>query len=182
MGKGNTKWKEVSTTISSCQYRKSDCEDETVMRSSYLHISHTGKMTYSLYPSHNKVVGGYIVFTLSVHPSVSPTSHGRSVAPTVLVDPFHIYTSYQALSESVPHAKFLEKFKDLNFWRFLKIFNFDFVLFWLGISCESLVWVIMWRRVVSQKAGLLVVLVLNQPPDQRTNMILIIPQCKYKQV
>ena len=33
--------------------------------------------------------------------------------------------------------------QNLNFWQFLKICNF--VLFWLGIWCESLVWVIMGR-------------------------------------
>ena len=56
-------------------------------------------------------------------------------------------------------AEFLAKFKNLKFWQFFKICNFDFVLFWLGIWCESLVWVIMGRRGVSQNAGVLVVLV-----------------------
>ena len=50
-------------------------------------------------------------------------------------------------------------FKNLNFWQFFKICNFDFVLFWFGIWCESLVWVIMGWRGVSQNAGVLVVLV-----------------------
>ena len=53
--------------------------------------------------------------------------------------------------------------QNLKFW-FLAIFfkycNFHFVLFWLGIWCESLVWVNMGRRGVSQNAGVLVVLVL----------------------
>ena len=52
------------------------------------------------------------------------------------------------------------KFQNLNFWQFFKICNFDFVLFLLGIWCESLVWVIMGQRGVSQNAGILVVLVL----------------------
>ena len=43
-------------------------------------------------------------------------------------------------------AKFLAKFQNLKFWQFFKICNFDFVMFWLGIWCESLVWVIMGRR------------------------------------
>ena len=60
-------------------------------------------------------------------------------------------------------AKFLAKFKNLKFWQFYKICNFDFVLFWLGIWCESLVWVIMGRRGVSQNAGVLVVLVSSTP-------------------
>ena len=68
-------------------------------------------------------------------------------------------TSYKATSEGVSRAKFLAKFKNLKFWQFFKICNFDFVLFWLGIWCESLVWVIMGRRGVSQNAGVLVVLV-----------------------
>ena len=38
-----------------------------------------------------------------------------------------------------------------------KLCNFDFVLFWLGIWCESLVWVIMRRRGVSQNAVVLVI-------------------------
>ena len=53
-------------------------------------------------------------------------------------------------------AKFLAKFQNLKFWQFFKICNFDFVLFWLGIWCESLVWVIMGRLGVSQNAGVLV--------------------------
>ena len=39
-----------------------------------------------------------------------------------------------------------------------KIRNFDFVLFWLGIWCKLLVWVIMGRRGVSENAGVLVVI------------------------
>ena len=74
------------------------------------------------------------------------------------LDPFHIYTSYQATSEGMSCVNFLAKFKNVNFWQFFKICNFDFVLFWLGIWCESLVWVIMGRRGVSQNTGILVVL------------------------
>ena len=48
-----------------------------------------------------------------------------------------------------------------KFWQCLKICNFDFVLFWLGIWCESLVWVIVGRQGVSQNAGILVVLVIS---------------------
>ena len=106
--------------------------------------------------------GGILV---SLCPSV-----GLSVRPSVphpvsalwrlqfWLDPFHIYTSYQATSEGVLCVNFLAKFKNVNFWQFFKICNFDFVLFWLGIWCESLVWVIMGRRGVSQNAGILVVL------------------------
>ena len=43
--------------------------------------------------------------------------------------------------------------QNLNFWQFFLICNFDFVLFWLGIWCELLVWVIMGRRGVLYISG-----------------------------
>ena len=49
-------------------------------------------------------------------------------------------------STQSPGVKLFAKFQNLNFWHFFKFYNFDFVLFWLGIWCESLVWVIMGRR------------------------------------
>ena len=50
------------------------------------------------------------------------------------------------------HVKFLAKFQNLNFWQFKKKFNFDFVLFWLGIWCEPLVWVMMgWWGGISER-------------------------------
>ena len=88
----------------------------------------------SLYPSHNEVVGGD--WFHSIRPSVRPS----------WLDPFHIYTSHQATSECVLCVKFLAKFKNWKFWQYFKICNSDFVWFWLGIWCESLVWVIMGRR------------------------------------
>ena len=48
-----------------------------------------------------------------------------------------------------------------EFFAIFLIFEFDFVFFSLGIWCESLVWVIMERRGVSQNAGVLVVLVIS---------------------
>ena len=75
------------------------------------------------------------------------------------LDPFHIYSSYQATSEGVLHVQFLAKFQNLDFWQYFKICSFDFVLFWLGIWFESLVWVIKGQRGVSQSAGILLVLV-----------------------
>ena len=57
-------------------------------------------------------------------------------------------------------VKFVAKFQNLNFCQFFKTCNFDFVLFWLRIWCEPLVWIIMgWRR-ASQNAGVSVVLVV----------------------
>ena len=110
------------------------------------------KCTLIIHP-HNKVVGGYIGFTPSVRPSrVRPASHVRSVAPTVLVG-------------SISYLHILSS----NFRRCVacqvscKICNFD-VLFWLGICCESLVWVITGRGGGggggSQNADVLVVLVV----------------------
>ena len=56
-------------------------------------------------------------------------------------------------------SNFSKTFKIWIFWQFFKFCNLlDFVLFWLGIWCQSLVWVIMGR--VFQNAGVLVVLVL----------------------
>ena len=59
-------------------------------------------------------------------------------------------------------CRVLSFWQNLKIWifgNFLLICKFDFVLFWLGIWCESLVWVIMGRRGVSQNVGLLVVVV-----------------------
>ena len=97
----------------------------------------------------------------SVRPSVHPSVPHPVSALWHLhfwLDPFHIYTSYQVTSEGVPRVKLLAKFQNLNFWQFFQICNFDFVLFWLGIWCESLVWVIMGQRRVSQNASILIVL------------------------
>ena len=91
-------------------------------------------LIYLLYPLAQQSCWGVIL--VSLRPSVRPASRVRSVAPTVLVDSFHIYTSYQATSEGLLCVKCLVKFLNLNFWQFFKICNFDFVLFWLGIWCE----------------------------------------------
>ena len=45
-------------------------------------------------------------------------------------------------------------------------FLFNLYLLWLGIWCESLVWVIMGQRGVSQNAGILVVLVIVLMPSR----------------
>ena len=47
-------------------------------------------------------------------------------------------------------SSFVRNCKNVKFWQVFKICNLDFVSFWLGIWCESLVWVIMGRRGVSQ--------------------------------
>ena len=61
-----------------------------------------------------------------------------SVRPSALLrlqfwlDPFHIYTSYQATSEVVSHVKLLGNFQNLNFWHLF----FKFVT--LTLSCFDL--------------------------------------------
>ena len=121
---------------------------------------------------YTKLLGGILVslrpsallsVCLSVCPSVSPASRVHSLAPTVLVG--SISNLYQATSEGVSLVKLLEKFHNLNFWQLFKICSFDFVLFWLRICCESLVWVIMGWRGVSQNAGILVILVVSDIPN-----------------
>ena len=72
-------------------------------------------------PLHNEVVGGYTGFTLSVCPSVRPTSTLYRLQ--FWLDPFHIYSSYQATSDGVSRKKFLEK---INIWIFGNFF-FKFV-------------------------------------------------------
>ena len=58
------------------------------------------------------------------------------VALQFWLNPFDIYTCYQTTSEGLSCVKFLAKFKNLNFWQFFKIFNFDF--------CLVLAWDLMW--------------------------------------
>ena len=61
-------------------------------------------------------------------------------------------TSYQATLEGVSRVKFVSKWKNLQFWQILQIYNFDFVLSCLGIQYDSIVWVIMrWRWVSSER-------------------------------
>ena len=83
-------------------------------------------------PPQNEVVRGYIGFTpsdrLPVRPSV-PHPVSALQCLQFWLDPFHIYPSYQAPPEGVSGVKFLTKLQNLNFGRFLKICNFDFVLF-----------------------------------------------------
>ena len=109
-------------------------------------------LSYSLFipPASTKLIGGYTGITLSVCPSVD-----RIVSALYLqqysLDPFYICTSYQATSEGVSRVMSVSKFKNLKFWRIFKICNFDFVIFWLGIQYDSMVWVIMRRRGVSSE-------------------------------
>ena len=121
-------------------------------------------------PASTKLIRGYTGITLSVCPSVRPSvcpSVDRIVSALYLQqyssDPFYICTSYQATSEGVSRVMPVSKLKNLKFWRIFKIYNFDFVIFWLGIQYDSMVWVIMRQRGYPQNAGVLVVLVMVCP-------------------
>ena len=56
--------------------------------------------------------------------------------------------SYQGTSEGVPCVNIFCKIPKFEFLAIFKICNFDFILFWLGIQYESIVWTNMGRRVV----------------------------------
>ena len=91
---------------------------------------------------------------------VCPASRVCSVAATVLVGFIScLYILSSNFRRCVTFNLFV-KCQDWQFFKFFKFCNFDFILFWLGIWCESLEWVIMGRQGVSQNAGVLVVLVM----------------------
>ena len=108
----------------------------------FYYTHHTKKLLggifVSLHPSVHPSGGIFVSLHPSIHPSV-PHTVSALLRLQFWLDPFHIYTSYQATSEGVPCVKLLAKFQNLNFWQIYKICNYDFVLFWLGIWCESLV-------------------------------------------
>ena len=100
-----------------------------------------------------KLKGGeywYHLVRLSVCPSVDRNASALYLQQ-YSSDPFHICTSYQATSEGVSRLMPVSKYKNLKFWRFFLICNFDFVFFWLGIQYDSMVWVIIRRRGVSSE-------------------------------
>ena len=78
---------------------------------------------------------------------------------------------FHSVRPSVRPSVRSSRVKNWNFGNFLNNFNFDFVLFWLGIWCESPVWVIMGRRGVYQNAGVLVVLVNAVPILMESEML-----------
>ena len=114
-------------------------------------------------PAQRSCWGGYIGFTPSVRLSVRPSVPRPSRIPCPLCSFYSsgwIHFIFIHLIKELYKVCRMQGFlQNLKFWQFFKICNFDFVLFWLGIWCESLVWVIMGRQGVSQNAGVLVVLV-----------------------
>ena len=125
---------------------------------------------YMLLQTHNytlrttKLLGGGGVYWFhsvrsSVRPSrVRPASHVRSVAPKVLVESIsYLYILSSNFRRCVVYKG---SCKISIFGIFFLICNF--FLFWLGIWCESLVWVINHGAAgVSQNAGVLFVLVMS---------------------
>ena len=77
-------------------------------------------------------------FRLSVHPA----SRVRSVAPTVLIGSISYLCILSSNFRRCVTCKVSCKIKKILAIFFL-ICNFNFVLFWLGIWCQSTVWVIM---------------------------------------
>ena len=131
----------------------------------------TSSDVYMLLQTHNYTLrttkllgGGGILVSLrpsvcpSVCPSVRPASHVRSVAPKVLVESIsYLYIFSSNFRRCVVYKG---SCKISIFGNFFLICNF--VLFWLGIWCESLVWVINHGAAgVSQNAGVLFVLVMS---------------------
>ena len=145
------------------------------------------------------MLGGYIGFTPPVHPPVRPSARPpvrpasgvRSVAPTVLVG--SISYLYILSSKFRRCVVFKITYTIVKWILILAIFltfvTFYYVLFWLGSWCESLAWVIMGRRGVSQNAGVLVVLVIpglttmiihkhqSNSHELHLNRLLHVPDC-----
>ena len=81
-------------------------------------------ITYT--PRFNEVERGYTGFTLSIGLSVDRIMSALYLQQYSL-DPFDIWTSYQATSEGVWGVRFVAKYKGLKFWQILEIGNFNFV-------------------------------------------------------
>ena len=83
----------------------------------------------------------------SVLPSVCGQKRGRSVTSTILVRSIsYLHILLSNFRRCVTSKSFYANFTNLKFWQIFQICNFVFVLFWLGIWCESIVWVIIGRR------------------------------------
>ena len=110
---------------------------------SVFHCIAVGSFVIMIRQSHKQfvclyeVVGGILVTLCpSVCPSVRPSHIPCPLCGLQFsLDPFHIYTSYKATSESVSHIKFLTKFK---IWILTFVFNLQL---WL---CLFLTWELMW--------------------------------------
>ena len=121
-------------------------------------------------PASTKLRGGILVshrpsvcpsigpsIPLSVSPSVCGQNRFCSVSSTIPVGSISYLHILSSNFRGVLRVRVIAKF--WNFWQILEICNFDFVFLWHELWCESLVWVTLGRREVSQNAGVLVVLV-----------------------
>ena len=95
----------------------------------------------------------------SGRPAGRPSPRVRSLAHTVLVESISYLYILSGNFRRCVVCKVSCNISKFEFLANFKFCNFDFVLFWLGIWCESLVWVIMWQWMVFQNEGILVVLV-----------------------
>ena len=73
------------------------------------------------------------LWTKSCPLCISNNTHRILVIFTHLIKQLHVCSLY------------FFKIQNLNFWQIIWFCNFDFVLFWLRIQYESIVWVIMGR-------------------------------------
>ena len=110
-----------------------------------------------IFPTQRNCWGGILV---SLHPSVCSSripcplcsAHSSGWIHFIFV---HLIKQLQKVCRVY---SCMENFKIWIFGKFFKFVTLT-VFFWLGIWCESLVWVIMGQQGVSQNAGILVVLV-----------------------
>ena len=107
---------------------------------------------------HNKVDRGVYWFH-SVCPSIRPSRIPCPLCSAYSSSWIHFIFIHliKQLQKICRVSSFLQNFKIGIFLRFFKICVFDFLLFWLGIWCESPVGVIMGRQGVSKNAGIVVV-------------------------
>ena len=105
-------------------------------------------------PPAQKVVGGYTGFTPSVRLSIRPSGIPCPLCSAYSFGWIHFIFIHliEQLQKVCRMLRFLQNIKICNLCNFFKICNYDFVFFWFGIWCESLVWFIMGRQGVSQNA------------------------------
>ena len=143
----------IMASISCSSSSNSKCHPDSYQITSW-HVNwidHYISLTpWYFYTASSKLKGGYTGFTLSNCLSVDSIVSALYLQQ-YLSDPFHICTPYQATSEGVLRIMFVTKYQNLKIWQILLICNFDFVLLWLVIQCDSVVWVIMRRRGVSSE-------------------------------
>ena len=137
----------LNIKMSPYEYRDSHYEDDQmVSRLSYLYNvnPHTWKdRLFIIPPAQRSCRGGILV---SLRPSIRLSARlSRILCPLCSgYSSGWIHFIFTYLIKQLQKVCHVQSFlQNLNFWHFLKICNVDFVLFWLWIWCESLVWVIM---------------------------------------